>query len=78
MGVSDSLLSWIGSYLQNRTQTVKLGTYESRAISVTSGIPERSHLGLLLFTVFVNDDSRVYDKHSYSWLRLYREQNFIS
>ena len=25
-----------------------------------------------------NSKSRVYDKHSYSWLRLYREQNFVS
>ena len=70
MGVSGSLLSWIGSYLQDRTQTLKLGTHESRAINVTSGVPQGSHLGSLLFAVFGNG---IYDLLTDSEFLLYAD-----
>lgn len=44
-GVHGDLLRWIISYLENRTQMVKIGSCLSKAIKVTSGVPQGSHLG---------------------------------
>jgi hypothetical protein len=55
IGVNGSLLNWISSYLTNRKQFVRINNTRSDLINVTSGVPQGSHLGPLLFSAFIND-----------------------
>ena len=46
---------WIREFLLGRTQRVRVGGHLSEEVRVTSGAPQGSVLGPLLFLAYVND-----------------------
>jgi hypothetical protein len=55
LGFGGTFLAWIKSYLTGREQFVKTSGSQSRVFSVRSGVPQGSHLGPLLFILFLNE-----------------------
>lgn len=54
LGVGGRLLTWIFAFLSGRMMSVCVDGCHSRPVEVTSGVPQGSVLGPLLFLVYIN------------------------
>ena len=55
LGINTTILTWINSYLSNRSQQTVVQNCLSRLRRVTSGVPQGSVLGPLLFLLYLEE-----------------------
>ena len=68
-GIKGNILRWIESFLTSRTQQAVLEGATSNQVHVTSGVPQGTVLGPLLFLIYINDIENNID----SQLRLFAD-----
>ena len=82
-GIGGAALEWINTFLVNRKQGVMINGTASEWTNVTSGVPQGSVLGPILFVLYINDLPDVVDADSNIYMfaddtKLYREMSDVT
>ena len=64
-GIKDVALQWFSSYLSDRFQFVEMDGFRSDMLNITTGVPQGSILGPLLFIIYVDDMHSISDKFNF-------------
>ncbi|KAK3790961.1 hypothetical protein RRG08_039822 [Elysia crispata] len=72
--ITSKVQSWIRAFLTNRRQRVSISGSVSEWSPVTSGVPQGSILGPVLFVIFINDLPDVLN----SWCQMYADDTKVS
>ena len=72
-GISNHTLSWIGTFLSNHTQTTVVNGVHSSYVEVTSGVPQWSVLGPMLFLSHINDINNA----NTSYIKLFADDSVL-
>ena len=73
-GINNTTVNWISDFLGDRTQTVALEGIMSEKVPVTSGVPQGTVMGPILFLIYINDFA---DYIQHSTLRLFADDSII-
>lgn len=63
--ISEKVIKWVESFLSNRLQKVIVDGTESKCHHVTSGIPQGSVLGPMLFVFYINNMPEMVESATY-------------
>ena len=63
-GISDNALSWIESYLKDRTQRVAIGTVQSDNLKLQYSVPQGSVLGPKLYCMYSKPVGEICKRHN--------------